>query len=656
MTVSTRTCPTCETPLPRDAAYCALCGSPTTTEVIGETQAFRTGPASTSYEHAPDRLRQALGPNIELGRLIGRGGYAEVFAIRDLKLKRDLAVKVLRPDLIVTPGLLERFRREALAVAALQHPAIVPVYDVGEADGICYILMPLIRGESLKAVLQRQRRLPIEDVQRIVLEAANALAVAHQANVVHRDIKPENIMLEGPERHVRLMDFGIAKAVDSSEKELTGTGVVVGTPQYMSPEQASGEPNIDHRSDQYSLAVVAYQMLAGRAPFDGETARAIIAKQLLDPAPPLASLVEDLPLHIAAALHRAMQKNAKYRFDSIKDFAAALKNPGYVGPISEPTPAPPPPKRPPKWAPWIAAAVATVVLVAVAVTQWRPRAPSPSSPTAVRDSTPIIGPPSMPQAATTRVVSIPPRTKPGPPDTGIKVAVDPATAVGSQPDSSAAPATPPPSCQALYGRGDLDRALVVCEARANEGDVGSSRTVGLMLDRRSETERAVSFFKKAADGGDPESQMWMAERLEPSEPTEATKLYRAAANSNWKPAYPIIARRLQSGIGTAVNETEALRWYLLAADGGDSRSQVELAQLYSTSRNRTIRSDSAARVWLFKAASGSSPNHEAQYRLAMIYLEGRGVKKSEETGKEYLKLAADAGHLEATKELKKRTD
>ena len=285
--MSTRNCPTCETPLPRDAAYCALCGSPTATQVIGEAPDVHTGPSlSTSYENAPERLRRALGPNFELGRLIGRGGYAEVFAIRDLKLKRELAVKVLRPDLIVTSALLERFRREALAVAALQHPAIVPVYDVGEADGICYILMPLIKGESLKAILQRQRRLPIEEVQRIVLEAANALAVAHQANVVHRDIKPENIMLEGADRHVRLMDFGIAKAVDSSEKELTGTGVVVGTPQYMSPEQASGEPNIDHRSDQYSLAVVAYQMLAGRAPFDGETARAIIAKQLLDQPPP----------------------------------------------------------------------------------------------------------------------------------------------------------------------------------------------------------------------------------------------------------------------------------------------------------------------------------------------------------------------------------
>ena len=656
MTVSTRTCPTCETPLPRDAAYCALCGSPTATEVIGETQAFRTGPGSASYEHAPDRLRRALGPNFELGRLIGRGGYAEVFAIRDLKLKRDLAVKVLRPDLIVTAALLERFRREALAVAALQHPAIVPVYDVGEADGICYIVMPLIRGESLKAVLQRQRRLPIEDVQRIVLEAANALAVAHQAIVVHRDIKPENIMLEGAERNVRLMDFGIAKAVDSSEKELTGTGVVVGTPQYMSPEQASGEPNIDHRSDQYSLAVVAYQMLAGRAPFDGETARAIIAKQLLDPPPPLASLVEDLPLHIAAALHRAMQKNAKNRFDSIKDFAAALKNPAYVGPTSEEEPGRHVPKRPPTWAPWLAAAVATVVLVAVAATQWRTKAPSPSSPTAVRDSTPIIGPPSTPQAVTPKNAPIPPRTNPVQRDTSVKVAVDPATVVGSKPDSTAAPTTPPPSCQTLFGTGDLDRALAVCEARANEGDVGSSRTVGLILLRRADTDRAALFFKKAAEGGDPESQMWMAERLESSEPSEATKLYLAAANNNWKPAYQIVARRLLSGIGTAVNEPLALRWYVLAANGGDSRSQLELAQLYATSRTRAIRNDSESRFWLFKAASGGSPNHEAQYQLAMIYLEGRGVKKSEETGMEYLKLAADGGHPDAKKELKKRTD
>src|SRR5206468_12536562 len=187
-------------------------------------------------------LQRALGPHFILGPLIGRGGYAEVFSVRDKRLKRDLAIKVLRPDLIVSRSLLARFRREAEAVAALHHPQIVPVYDVGEAEGICYIAMPLIRGESLKAVILREGCLPVTEVKRILSEAAHALSVAHQAGVIHRDTKPENIMLEGPEHRVLLMDFGIAKAVDANEAAVTATGVIVGTPQYMSPEQASGDP------------------------------------------------------------------------------------------------------------------------------------------------------------------------------------------------------------------------------------------------------------------------------------------------------------------------------------------------------------------------------------------------------------------------------
>ncbi len=648
-------CPTCETPLPSDAAYCAHCGSPTTTQVIGETSAIPAGPLrSTSYEHAPERLRQALGSNFELGRLIGRGGYAEVFAIRDLKLKRELAIKVLRPDLILTPALLERFRREALAVAALQHPAIVPVYDVGESDGICYILMPLIQGESLKAVLQRQRRLPIEEVQRIVLEAANALWVTHQANVVHRDIKPENIMLEGPDRHVRLMDFGIAKAIDTGDKALTGTGVVVGTPQYMSPEQASGEPNIDQRSDQYSLAVVAYQMLAGRAPFDGETARAIIAKQLLDQPPPLATLVEDLPLHIAAALHRAMQKSAKNRFDSIKDFAAALKNPAFIGPSAEPGPVPIPAIRPTQWTPWIGAALATILIVVVAMNQWRGPVPAPGSPTVIRDTVRINTPPEPGPAATTRTTPIgpPPPNRPRP-DTSASGA-NPSGVGISKPDSATGSVVAPPSCAALYERREFERAVPICEAEAKAGNVRSSRYAGQILADGPDPERAVPFFEQAARGNDAEAQFWMAKRLEASDPSGATKLYLDAANNNHRPAYPIIAQRFELGLGTARSEAKALDWYLRGGTNGDRASQLKLAAIYNRSSNRTIRSDSASRHWYERAASGDNPSHEAEYRLALIYFQGEGVRRSDEEGLRWLKRAADGNHLEARKELEKR--
>ncbi len=655
--MSPKACPTCSLPLAPGAAYCAQCGSATATQVIGGQEGARDASQSVSYENAPERLGLALGPNFELGRLIGRGGYAEVFAVRDLKLKRELAIKVLRPDLIVTPALLERFRREALAVAALHHPAIVPVYDVGEAGGICYILMPLIKGESLKAVLQRQRRLPIEEVQRIVLEAANALAVAHQSNVIHRDIKPENIILEGPDRHVRLMDFGIAKAVDSSEKELTGTGVAVGTPQYMSPEQASGEPNIDHRSDQYSLAVVAYQMLAGRTPFEGETARAIIAKQLLDQPPPLATLVEDLPLHIAAALHRAMQKNAKNRFDSIKDFATALKDRAFVGPTEEEKIRDPEPIRKPALrAAWIVAlAAVAVVAVAVAVTQLPTPAQIPN-PTIIRDTVRISSPqlPGDPPPTTQTAAAASPQP-PGPrPDSATKI--PPATGVLSASDSTSKAEPPAPSCAILYDRGDFEKALPVCEAESRADNVRSSRLAGRILSARSEDDRAAPLFEKAARGNDAEAQFWMAKRLEASDPSGATQYYLEAATNNHRAAYPIIASRLDQGLGTAKSEAKAIRWYLLAAGNGDRTSQLRLARIYAESADRTVRSDSLSRYWYGQAATGDNPSHEAEYRLGLAYLQGRGVRKSEEEGLRLLRRAADGGHAEAKKELEKRTE
>ncbi len=660
--VPTRPCPTCHTPLPHDAAYCAQCGSATHTQVIGEAEPVgATAAVSASYEHEPARLTKALGPQLELGALIGRGGYAEVFRVRDRKLNRDLAIKVIRPDLIVTPSLLARFRREALSVAALQHPAIVPVYDVGESDGICYIVMPLIKGESLKAVLLRQRRLPIEEVQRIVLEAANALAVAHEANVVHRDIKPENIMLEGREQNVRLMDFGIAKAVDSSEKELTGTGVVVGTPAYMSPEQASGEPTIDARSDQYSLAVVAYQMLSGRAPFEGETARAIIAKQLLDQPAALDTLVDNVPAHIVAALHRAMQKNPKNRFDTIKDFAAALQNPGYRNPPSiDPIVAPVPARRG-GWVPWAAGFAAVVVLGWVAVAELRrppsvPAAtPTPQSPTPIAVNRPVVDSPTNPGITVRAPVSPPPTTTAPRPDSGRR---DPVVTVGPpRVDSAAVPTTPPASCQVLADRQEWDKALARCLEEAQGGNGRSAKIAAVVLAEgrgsvAPDEGRAATLYEQAARAGDPESQFWVARRAEAREPSLATDMYLAAARNRFTPAYSIVAARFDRGLGIARDSAAAAHWYEEAAKAGDVGSQVRLADLYAQGRG-VARSDSAARAWYERAATrGNSP--EAQYQLAMIFFRGRGVKRSDDEGLKWLRLAAAAGHAEATRELAKR--
>ena len=228
---ATRTCPSCNTKLPELAAFCYVCGSATPPAIDKRTGEISIpegiAPTATASADMIKKLKEALGKHYELQELIGRGGFAEVFKVRDQWLKRDLALKAIRPDLVVSETLMARFRREAEAVANLRHPHIVPIYDIGDADGIMYILMPLIKGESLKALLVRDGRRPIQEARRILLEASGALASAHEAGIVHRDIKPENIMLEGKARRVLLMDFGIAKMMDAAgDSTLTSSGAI----------------------------------------------------------------------------------------------------------------------------------------------------------------------------------------------------------------------------------------------------------------------------------------------------------------------------------------------------------------------------------------------------------------------------------------------
>src|ERR1019366_1826607 len=331
MSQPTRACPTCHTPLPGMASFCYVCGTATpagpnreTGEAITTTMSSGLGPADLIR-----KLQRALGPGYELRDRIGAGGFAEVFHARDLRLKRDLAVKVLRPDLGLSPELLQRFRREAETIATLRNAHIVPVFDIGEAEGLAFIIMPMIAGESLRAVLDRERAMQPAEVRRILREAALGLAAAHDAGVIHRDIKPENIMLEGRDKRVLLMDFGISKAIGAAGdadpgQTLTTTGIIIGTPQYMSPEQASGDKNIDARSDQYSLAVVGYRMLAGGLPFDGESTRAVLYQQLVAEAAPIATKVPGIPGGLANAIQRAMAKEPRERFANMTEFAAML--------------------------------------------------------------------------------------------------------------------------------------------------------------------------------------------------------------------------------------------------------------------------------------------------------------------------------------------
>jgi TolB-like protein/tRNA A-37 threonylcarbamoyl transferase component Bud32 len=275
-----------------------------------------------------DTLREALAEQYALERELGRGGMATVFLAEDLKHGRKVAIKVLHPEIAAAIG-LERFQREIEIAARLQHPHILPLYDSGAAGDSLYYVMPLVEGESLRDRLNREKQLTQEDVIRITSEVASALGYAHSRDIVHRDIKPENIMLSGGTAVVT--DFGIARAASAAEQQqLTQTGTVIGTPAYMSPEQSTGDPNIDGRSDQYSLACVVYEMLVGTPPFTGPNVQAIIARHSLDAVSPPSIVRDTISDTMEDALLRALSKVPADRFPTIIMFAEAMGRPSTI--------------------------------------------------------------------------------------------------------------------------------------------------------------------------------------------------------------------------------------------------------------------------------------------------------------------------------------
>ena len=307
--------------------FCPTCGAATPTEISSDTRVSnRPETTQVSADEQRRRVQKALGESFQVLYLLGQGGFAEVWAATDLKLKRQVAVKVLRGDLVISTALSERFRREAEAVAKLRHPNIVPIYQVGEGAGLSFYVMPLIEGESLRHRMERGP-LPIAEAQRILQEVAGALSIAHKAGIVHRDIKPDNIMLEGEEARPVVMDFGIAKAVSEGESGLTGTGMVVGTPHYMSPEQATGEKTVDSRADIYSLGVVAYQMVAGRLPFEGDSAQEVLVKHISAKPKPLDEVRPDTPVQLSDAVMKCLRKAPAERWSTAGELAAAMRPP-----------------------------------------------------------------------------------------------------------------------------------------------------------------------------------------------------------------------------------------------------------------------------------------------------------------------------------------
>jgi TolB-like protein/tRNA A-37 threonylcarbamoyl transferase component Bud32 len=273
-----------------------------------------------------DRLTAALAPRYIVQRELGQGGMATVFLARDAAIDRDVAIKVLHPDLALAVG-ADRFRREIDIASRLQHPHILALYDSGEAANSLYYVMPYLSGESLRDRMDRERQLGVDEAVRLACEVASALGFAHARGVVHRDIKPENVLLD--DGHAVVADFGIAHAVSASgEQKLTQTGVTLGTPTYMSPEQAFAEKTIDGRSDIYSLACVLYEMLVGQPPFTGPNAQAIMARHSMEQVPSLTIVRESVPEHVEEAVFRALAKTPADRFATAEEFIEALRTPG----------------------------------------------------------------------------------------------------------------------------------------------------------------------------------------------------------------------------------------------------------------------------------------------------------------------------------------
>jgi eukaryotic-like serine/threonine-protein kinase len=272
-----------------------------------------------------DRLSNALQGRYAIKRELGSGGMATVYVAHDVRHDRDVAVKVLHPDLGAVLG-GERFLTEIKTTARLQHPHILPLLDSGEADGLLFYVMPLVEGQTLRQKLERERQLPIDEALRIATEVASALDYAHRHNVIHRDIKPENILLH--DGRAVVADFGIALAVTAaSGTRMTQTGLSLGTPQYMAPEQAMGERVIDSRADVYALGAVTYEMLTGEPPFSGATVQAIVAKVLTEKPMSLTAIRDSAPRHVEATINKALAKLPADRFATAAQFAEALARP-----------------------------------------------------------------------------------------------------------------------------------------------------------------------------------------------------------------------------------------------------------------------------------------------------------------------------------------
>lgn len=341
MTDSAPRCAGCGRDLDPDDQFCRSCGRPTLLADDDEaTVVIEPGAEASRAPHVPaeaappaarrssgtaftDRFRRMLGEEYDIITLLGQGGFARVYKARDRRLDRIVAIKVIRPEVIDTELYWESFRKEGIALAQLRHPAIVPIYDIRERNGLIYYIMPFVEGTTLEERMARGKLPPYES-RRILSELANALGAAHRAKMVHLDIKPPNVFLEGDLGKVLLMDFGTAMMVPDRVDD-SWEGPVVGTPEYMSPEQARGLPEIDHRSDIYSLGALGYSMLMGRPPFSGRNAREILEKHVTEAPVSIRRVNPTIPKEFADAVMKCLEKDPWERFSTTKELDAALQ-------------------------------------------------------------------------------------------------------------------------------------------------------------------------------------------------------------------------------------------------------------------------------------------------------------------------------------------
>src|SRR5687767_14644151 len=298
----------------------------------------RAPSASGSGSELREYIERVLSAHYELDNEIGRGGMGVVYRARDKRLKRHIAIKVLPPEMAFQSAIKMRFLREAETAAQLSHPNIVPIYTVDEVEGLVFFVMAYISGDNLAKRLHDHGVLPVNEVRRISREVGDALAYAHERGVVHRDIKPDNILLDAATGRTMVTDFGIARAASEGDGgRLTATGMAIGTPAYMSPEQAAGDREIDGRSDLYSLGVVAYQMLVGEPPFVANSTPAMLVKHISERPTPVSQRRSDIPSDLARAVMMCLEKDPMLRFPTAGVMVTALDT-GYVPEQRRPEP------------------------------------------------------------------------------------------------------------------------------------------------------------------------------------------------------------------------------------------------------------------------------------------------------------------------------